>query len=106
MLVNNCHFDFARFISALTNDTFGLIKEHGFNMKRFVFLLMFLLGMNALAVEKPILEPASKKLVEQALAAEDAGDLRKAIALHKSVVAINPKNFISLNAIAGLYGVL
>jgi len=47
-----------------------------------------------------------KKLVEQALAYEEKGDLTNAIRAHKKIIDLNPDCYQSSNTIAGLYGLL
>lgn len=58
-----------------------------------------------LAETIPPMDPRTRAIVEEALKAEDRGDIRRAITLHKQVVKIQPRNAVSLNAIAGLYGI-
>lgn len=48
----------------------------------------------------------TKDLIKEALNYEQNGDLQNAITTHEKITKIDPKNFQSLNSIAGLYGVL
>ena len=46
----------------------------------------------------------ARELIKKALVYEENGDVGNAIATYLRVMIINPKNFQSANAIAGLYG--
>ena len=46
------------------------------------------------------------KLIEQALAFEEKGDIENAIKTHEKVLSLDAGNFQSANSIAGLYGLL
>ena len=81
-----------------------------------IVVLMLLMAVTCFSAEKgysnKVLadsinhDPAIKNLIAEALAAEDAGNLPVSIELHKKVLESQPKNVLSINSIAGLYGVL
>src|SRR4051812_11609233 len=48
----------------------------------------------------------ANSLIKQALAREDAGDLRGAIEVYKRLLQLEPKDVRAMNTIAGLYGKL
>ena len=72
-------------------------------MKRYLFLIYLTIFLSTTTLVKAT-DNNPESLINAALEAEDRGDLSKAIELHKAVIALEPKNTKSLNAIAGLYG--
>ena len=74
-----------------------------------IIILVLLTVVTGVSAEKASSykdDPAIKSLIAKALAAEDAGNLPAAIELNKQILESQPKNVLSINSIAGLYGSL